>query len=635
MDVFTRFKKAWNVFRGTENNTFQYLGPSSYGRYDRIRLRGGNERSIVTSVFNKIALDCSSVKIRHVKLDSDGNFLSEQKSGLNECLSIEANVDQSSANFIRDIVMSMFDEGCVAVAPIDTSENILLTTSYDVYTFRVGKVTQWFPYHVTVEIYDERTGQKKEVTLPKRAVAIIENPLYAVTNEPNSTVQRLIRKLNLLDVIDEQNGSGKLDLIIQLPYIIKTEARREQAETRRKDIENQLSGSKYGIAYTDGTERITQLNRPVENNLMKQIEYLTSMLYSQLGITQGVLDGTADENVMENYYGRTIDPILSAIIDEFKRKFLTKTARTQGQDIQFFRDAFKLVSPTKIAEMADTLRRNEIMTSNEIRQKIGMKPSPNKKADDLSNPNLNHPEESNEDENIDNNIYEDALQSLDEFDAQLDDMEKLVASDEYSPELLHYASPYYDPVKAHEYYEEHKKLKGKRSTAGLNDKGKEAAKYVKDQLTSERKKKVDEHKEYTDSSIETVRNETTSEIEKNREDTQQKIDSYKSQMQSKIDRLSATLKSMSKEERALKSDSIKAMIADLREDNKAQREELMSDYKSFRDESRAEQKTEVSGYREDHKTEKARLKTEYDEKYEAELEKIKSSSEFQKKSKRK
>lgn len=635
MDVFTRFKKAWNVFRGTENNTFQYLGPSSYGRYDRIRLRGGNERSIVTSVFNKIALDCSSVKIRHVKLDSDGNFLSEQKSGLNECLSIEANVDQSSANFIRDIVMSMFDEGCVAVVPIDTSENILLTTSYDVYTFRVGKVTQWFPYHVTVEIYDERTGQKKEVTLPKRAVAIIENPLYAVTNEPNSTVQRLIRKLNLLDVIDEQNGSGKLDLIIQLPYIIKTEARREQAETRRKDIENQLSGSKYGIAYTDGTERITQLNRPVENNLMKQIEYLTSMLYSQLGITQGVLDGTADENVMENYYGRTIDPILSAIIDEFKRKFLTKTARTQGQDIQFFRDAFKLVSPTKIAEMADTLRRNEIMTSNEIRQKIGMKPLPNKKADDLSNPNLNHPEESNEDENIDNNIYEDALQSLDEFDAQLDDMEKLVASDEYSPELLHYASPYYDPVKAHKYYEEHKKLKGKRSTAGLNDKGKEAAKYVKDQLTSERKKKVDEHKEYTDSSIETVRNETTSEIEKNREDTQQKIDSYKSQMQSKIDRLSATLKSMSKEERALKSDSIKAMIADLREDNKAQREELMSDYKSFRDESRAEQKTEVSGYREDHKTEKARLKTEYDEKYEAELEKIKSSSEFQKKSKKK
>ena len=635
MDVFTRFKKAWNVFRGTENNTFQYLGPSSYGRYDRIRLRGGNERSIVTSVFNKIALDCSSVKIRHVKLDSDGNFLSEQKSGLNECLSIEANVDQSSANFIRDIVMSMFDEGCVAVVPIDTSENILLTTSYDVYTFRVGKVTQWFPYHVTVEIYDERTGQKKEVTLPKRAVAIIENPLYAVTNEPNSTVQRLIRKLNLLDIIDEQNGSGKLDLIIQLPYIIKTEARREQAETRRKDIENQLSGSKYGIAYTDGTERITQLNRPVENNLMKQIEYLTSMLYSQLGITQGVLDGTADENVMENYYGRTIDPILSAIIDEFKRKFLTKTARTQGQDIQFFRDAFKLVSPTKIAEMADTLRRNEIMTSNEIRQKIGMKPSPNKKADDLSNPNLNHPEESNEDENIDNNVYEDALQSLDEFDAQLDDMEKLVASDEYSPELLHYASPYYDPVKAHKYYEEHKKLKGKRSTAGLNDKGKEAAKYVKDQLTSERKKKVDEHKEYTDSSIETVRNETTSEIEKNREDTQQKIDSYKSQMQSKIDRLSATLKSMSKEERALKSDSIKAMIADLREDNKAQREELMSDYKSFRDESRAEQKTEVSGYREDHKTEKARLKTEYDEKYEAELEKIKSSSEFQKKSKRK
>lgn len=635
MDVFTRFKKAWNVFKGTENNTFQYLGPSSYSRYDRIRLRGGNERSIVTSVFNKIALDCSSVKIRHVKLDPDGNFLSEQKSGLNECLSTEANIDQSSANFIRDIVMSMFDEGCVAVVPTDTSESILNSTSYDIYTLRVGKVTQWFPYHVTVEIYDERNGRKKEVILPKRAVAIIENPLYAVTNEPNSTVQRLIKKLNLLDVIDEQNGSGKLDLIIQLPYIIKTEARREQAEVRRKDIESQLSGSKYGIAYTDGTERITQLNRPVENNLMGQIEYLTSMLYSQLGITQGVLDGTADDTVMENYYGRAIDPILSAIADEFRRKFLTKTARTQGQDIQYFRDAFKLISPTKIAEMADTLRRNEIMTSNEIRQKIGMKPSTNEKADDISNPNINQPKETDDSENGMQDMYDNALRDLDTLDAQLDDMEKFVASDSYSPELSHYASPYYDPVKAHEYYEEHKKLKGRRSTAGLNDKGKEAARYVKEQLTTERKKKVDEHKQYTDSSIETVRNETTSEIEKNREETQLQIDSYKTQMQSKIDRLSETLKSMSKEERAIKSDSIKAMIADLREDNKAQRESLMTDYKSFRDQSRAEQKTEVSGYREDHKIEKERLKTEYDSKYEAELEKIKGSSEFQKTTKKK
>ncbi len=399
MDIITRAKKAWNVFKGAENTTtFQYLGPSTYARYDRLRFRGGTERSIVTSVFNRIALDCDAVKIQHVQLDKDGNFLYERKSGLNECLTVEANVDQSSRSFIHDAVMSMFDEGCIAMVPVDTSENILESTSFDIYSLRVGRITQWYPYHVKVEIYDERTGKKTEVILPKRAVAIIENPLYAITNEPNSTVQRLIRKLNLLDVIDEQNGSGKLDLIIQLPYIIKTEAKRQQAEIRRKDIEQQLSGSKYGIAYTDGTERITQLNRPVENNLMAQIEYLTRMLYSQLGITQSVLDGTADEQTMLNYYERTVDPILSAIIDELKRKFLTPTARTQGQSIQYFRDPFKLVSIMNIANIADTFRRNEIMSSNELRQKIGMKPSAAKKADELSNPNINHPDEGNESE---------------------------------------------------------------------------------------------------------------------------------------------------------------------------------------------------------------------------------------------
>ncbi len=387
----SRLKHAWNAFFNKDpTRRYVDIGMGYAFRPDRMRFSRGNERSIVTSVYNRIAMDVASVDMFHVRLDENGRFLFAVDSGLNNCLTIEANLDQTGRAFLQDVVMSMMDEGCVAIVPTDTDDDpgIGVPGSFDIDAMRTGQILEWYPEHIRVRVYNERTGQKEDILMAKKSVAIVENPLYAVINEPNSTMQRLIRKLNLLDVVDEQNSSGKLDLIIQLPYIIKTEARRRQAESRRKDIENQLRGSKYGIAYTDGTERITQLNRPVENNLMSQIEYLTGMLYSQLGITQGILDGTADEKTMLNYYNRTIEPILSAIADEMKRKFLTKTARSQRHSIEFFRDPFKLVPVSEISEIADKFTRNEIMTSNEIRQVIGMKPSDDPKADELRNKNL-------------------------------------------------------------------------------------------------------------------------------------------------------------------------------------------------------------------------------------------------------
>ena len=399
MSFGSRLKHAWNAFTGTDYTTYQDVGPGYSSRPDRIRLTRGNERSIITSVYNRIALDVAALNVQHIRLDENGRFLSIIHDGLNTCLTVEANIDQTARAFIQDIVVSMLDEGCVAIVPVDTTYDPSVTGSYDIQTMRVGKILDWYPQHVRVRLYNERTGTKENILVPKSTVAIVENPLYAVVNEPNSTMQRLIRKLNLLDVIDEQSSSGKLDLIIQLPYVIKTEARRQQAENRRKDIEAQLSGTKYGIAYTDGTERITQLNRSVNNNLMSQIEYLTSMLYSQLGITQSILDGTADEKTMLNYNNRTIEPIISAIVDEMKRKFLTKTARSQSQSISFFRDPFKLVPVNDIAEIADKFTRNEIMTSNEIRQVIGMKPSDDPRADELRNKNLSAPSEADSESN--------------------------------------------------------------------------------------------------------------------------------------------------------------------------------------------------------------------------------------------
>ena len=392
--IGSRFKNAWNAFFNRDPTPiFDNSGNSSSYRPDRYRPTRGNERSIITAINNRIAIDVAAIPIRHVRLDEDGGYLNTIDSGLNNCLNLEANLDQTGRAFIQDAVLSMLDEGCVALVPTVTDVNPDYTDSYDMYEIRTGKITEWYPKKVKVEVYNDTTGRKQQIIRPKRKVAIIENPMYSVMNEPNSTMQRLIRKLKLLDAVDEQSSSGKLDLIIQLPYVVKTETRREQAEKRRKEIEEQLTGSKYGIAYTDGTERITQLNRAVENNLLKQVEYLTSMLFSQLGITQTILDGTADEKTILNYRNRIIEPILSAIVDAMKVRFITKTARTQGQSISFFMEPFKLVPVSEIAEIADKFTRNEIMTSNEIRQIVGMKPSRAPQADELRNKNLNRSNE--------------------------------------------------------------------------------------------------------------------------------------------------------------------------------------------------------------------------------------------------
>jgi len=388
LNLSTRLAHAWNAFTSRDPTQYIITGPGYSLRPDRPRLSRGNEKSIATSIFNRIALDVSSVNIKHCRLDKNGRYVEDIDSGLNNCLNLEANKDQTGRAFIQDVVLSMLDEGCVALVPVETTIDPKSSNSYQIDSMRTGKITEWYPDMIRVRLYNDRTGEKEEILLPKNQVAIIENPLYAVVNEYNSTMQRLIRKLSLLDVTDEQTASGKLDLIIQLPYVIKTETRREQAERRRKDIIDQLAGSQYGIAYTDGTEKITQLNRSLENNLLKQVEYLTNMVYSQLGITQSVLDGTADEKTMLNYMNRTVEPIISAIVDELKRKFLTKTARSQLQSIVYFRDPFRLVPVNDIAEIADKFTRNEIMTSNEIRQIVGMQPSKDPKADELVNSNI-------------------------------------------------------------------------------------------------------------------------------------------------------------------------------------------------------------------------------------------------------
>lgn len=435
--IGSKFKRAWNIFMNRDPTSYQaasYFG-SSYGyRPDRIRMTRGHERSIVTAICNRIALDVSAISLVHARVDENGHFLEYIDDTLHQCLTVEANLDQTGRALRQDIVMSMLDEGCVAVVPVEADFDPDENSSYKIYSLRTGKILEWMPQHVRVRLYDERTGRFEEVVVAKKYTAIIENPLFAVMNEPNSTMQRLIRKLNILDAIDEQSGSGKLDLIIQLPYVIKSQARKEQAEQRRRDIEQQLSGSKYGIAYTDGTEHITQLNRGVENNLMSQIEYLTKMLYSQLGITESVMDGTANEETMLNYHNRTVEPILSAIADEMTRTFLTKTARTQNQAISFFRDPFKLAPVSQIAEIADKFTRNEIMTKNEFRSIIGMRPSDDPRADELRNSNINHTEaesalledveETQNGEFMTQEEYEAALADLDDLDAQLDDLEK-------------------------------------------------------------------------------------------------------------------------------------------------------------------------------------------------------------------
>lgn len=416
MKIGDRLAHAWNAFMNRDPTTSNiYSGSSYFNRPDRTRLRTGTEKSIINAIYNRLSLDTASMDIRHVRLDDNGRYIETIDSYFNECLTLSANTDQTSRMFMQDVVMSLLDEGSVAIVPVDTTFNPNITSSYDILSLRTGKILEWFPQHVKIRVYDENKGVKKDVIISKKNVALIENPYYSIMNGHNSTLQRLIRKLNILDAIDEQSGSGKLDMIIKLPYAIKGTTRQRQAEERRKKIEDQLTDSKYGIAYIDGTESITQLNRPVENNLMKQIEYLTNLLFSQLGLTQAILDGTADEKTMLNYYNRTIEPILSAITDEMKRKFLTKTARTQGQTIQFFRDPFKLVPVTEIAEIADTLTRNEIASSNEIRQIMGWKPSSDPKADELRNSNISAPNDEGE--------YNEGYSEDDEYDDSEDGQE--------------------------------------------------------------------------------------------------------------------------------------------------------------------------------------------------------------------
>lgn len=394
LSISSRLKHAWNAFQMNRNPTYtnNYYGSSSSTRPDRMRFSRGNEKSIVTSIYNRIALDVSQLSFEHVQLDKDGRYSETKTTGLNTCLTLEANLDQTSRAFFQDAALSMFDEGSIALVPIDTNLDPNITGGYDIESIRVGQILTWYPKHIKVRLYNEQTGIKEDRIIPKSIAAIIENPFYTVMNQSNSTMQRLIRKLSLLDAIDEQSASGKLDLIIQLPYTVKSNLRKQQAEERRKAVEDQLYDSKYGIAYIDSTERVIQLNRPVENNLMSQIEYLQNLLYSQLGITQSILDGSADDKTMLNYYNRIVEPIAAAFVDEMRRKFLTKTARTQGQSIMFFRDPFKLVPVNELAEISDKLTRNEIASSNEMRQTIGWKPSKDPKADELRNKNLNQPE---------------------------------------------------------------------------------------------------------------------------------------------------------------------------------------------------------------------------------------------------
>ena len=639
MGFIDRLQHGWNAFMNKDPTRSYYdTGPGYSYRPDRPRLTRGNERTIVTSIFNRIALDVAALNITHCKVDENGRYVSSIDSSLNNCLNLEANLDQTGRAFIQDVVISMFDEGCVAVVPVDTSIDPEISGSYNVESMRTGKILEWYPKHVKVRVYNENTGIKEDIKLPKSSVSIIENPLFAVVNEPNSTLQRLMRKLALLDVVDEQTSAGKLDMIIQLPYTIKSEARRTQAEARRKDIEMQLTNTKYGIAYVDATEKITQLNRPLENNLMKQIEYLTNMLYSQLGITQTILDGTADEQTLLNYHSRTIEPIASAIVDEMKRKFLTKTARTQKQTITFFRDPFKLVPVNNIADIADKFTRNEVLTSNEIRQIIGFKPSDDPKADELRNSNLNHPDENGyqeqkqgqdlpEQSNQGSGEYEQAMGDLDELDAQLDDLESSLPDES----LKHYASPYYDPVKAHEYYMRNRELKGensRKSTAGLNDEGKAVARYIKNQLDTERKSKVDAHNNQTQAQIDVKKNNMDSTINAKKKNMIASIESHKTQTKEKIEKLREELKGMSMDDWNKYAEHIQSEIAKLRESNDTIRAKLQAEYSSESANLRTAYKNDSTNLRNAHKTETARLSKEYEEKYKSELDKLKSDAKY-------
>lgn len=510
-----RLVSAWNAFLKPVDDFEPSIGIGYGYPPNRTTLTGGNEHSIVSALYNRIAVDVSAVNIEHCRVDDSDRFVDHIRSGLNNCLTLEANIDQSGRDFIQDLVLTMFDQGAVAVVPVDVDVDPLNHNSYDILTMRVGRVVEWFPRDVRVDVYNDRTGLREELTLPKTVCAVIQNPLYSIMNEPNSTLQRLIRKLNLLDAVDEQSSSGKLDLIIQLPYVIKSEARRQQAEARRKAIEEQLEGSRYGIAYTDGTERITQLNRSVENNLLNQVQYLTTMLYGQLGISEDLVNGKANEQELLNYQNRTLEPILSAICDGLTRTFLTKTARTQGQTIKYFQDPFKLCPVTTLADIADKFTRNEIMSSNEFRGTLGLKKSDDPAADELRNSNLNRPTDASAVPSVDDQSEEagageepadsqNGNESLEELEARQKELDDLANQlDQMAPPVQHYASPYYDPQKAHEYYMRTREPKGK----SMNTAGKEALSSVKANITAQKEQKLESQSKSYSSEMESLKNE--------------------------------------------------------------------------------------------------------------------------------
>ena len=605
--VRDRLAHAWNAFRGEQTkayNSYDINGMNYSYRPDLMRFSSASAGTLISSIYTRIAIDVASVDIMHARVDDNENFLEEIKSNLNNCLRVEANTDQSARSFIRELVLSLFGEEAIAVVPVDTTFDPSRSDSYDIRSMRTGKILEWFPKHVKVDVYNEEDGQHHQLLLEKKYVAIVENPLALVTKN-NTTVSRIAEKLVMMDKLDVLASSGKLDLILQLPYVVKSELRKNQAEKRSQAIEDQLKNSTYGIAYIDGTERITQLNRPVDNNMLSQIKYLTEQLFNQLGLTEEIYKGTASEEAMLNYYNRTIEPLLAAICNEFKRKFLTKTARSQGQTIMFIRNPFKLTPIGTVAEMADRFTRNEILTSNEIRGIIGFKPSGEPQADELRNKNLN----------ADNSGFagaqtispgdpEDQLAELDEADEALNDAEYEINH----TDLEHaYASKYYDPQKAHEYYMRTRELKGRRTTKGLNEAGKMAAKYVHKQISEERREKTKDHGLKGQSNIKQEREKISAQ---NKEATEQMTDKAKA--------LRDSIKGLPKEQRAAKREQIIAQIAQMRAQNKQKREELQAYLKG--------EQVKTS---EDHKKVSAEYKEEADAKYDSELEKIRNTKEFQ------
>lgn len=665
-----RLMHAWNAFKRRpdeiDRGMFRDYGQSFMYRPDRLHLTRGPDKTIIASIYNRISMDVAAVKIEHVRLDEDNRYIETINSPLNNCLTLEANIDQTGRTFIQDAVLTMLDEGCVALVPTETDIDPTHDDgpTFDVNAMRTAVIKQWYPRHVKVDIYNEVTGQHDQYTLPKSMLAIVENPFYPVMNEPNSTMQRLIRKLTILDAIDEQTGSGKLDMIIQLPYIIKTEERRKQAENRRKDLERQLSESKYGVAYADGTEKIVQLNKPLENNLLSTIEYLTSMLYSQLGITTGILDGTADEQTMLNYNNRIVEPILSVLTDEMKRKFLTKTARTRHQSIKFFIQPFRALPISNVADLANSLARNEIVTPNEFRQILGMKPAPEPQADELHNANM--PGEPGQpgmegmpgEGDMAAMIGDDVGANAENIDMQLDELEELLnhsALKHYLPTPSSYASPYYDPEKAHEYYMKNRELKDRKSTKNLNEKGLEVAEYVKAKIDEEKQGKLDEHEsEYAkkleelkerkaldteentnsandkikaaqnakSSRVENISAQSTSDIEditeRAKSDTEQardqrdaEIKQRQTQMQSSIDTLKRQLNSMSSTQKAKVRNKIQEEIDKLREENASDKEKINEDYKTKSTDIQTDKKTDTTEVRTQAKSDKADAASDY------------------------